>query len=357
MGALAQRRQRAQAILMELDGREAKSTGREERHMKSKFIFGSWAFCVGVALAAGAAAAQGYPTKPVRFVVPFAPGGSTDTLARSMGGKLSELLGQQVVVDNRPGANGDIGMHLVARSPADGYTLVLGYIANIGIGPSLNPKMPYDPVKDFAPITQVAGASNILVVHPSLPAKTFKEFIAHVKANPRKVSFASAGVASIGHLTGELLNGFAGIDMVHVPYKGSGQAISDLVGGHIRVMISGMASTLPHVRGGRLVGIATTGAQRTPATQDIPTIAESGFPGFEASSWFGVLAPAKTPPPVIARLNKDIIQALKDPAVVKRLEGVGFEIVTGTPEQFAAYIQSEIKKWEKVVKASGVKPE
>lgn len=312
-----------------------------------------------IALLAAAApgTAQNYPTKPVRFVVPFAPGGSTDTLARSMGGRLSELLGQQVVVDNRPGANGDIGMQLVARSPSDGYTLVLGYIANLGIGPSLNPKMPYNPVKDFAPITQVAGASNILVIHPSLPAKTFKEFISHVKANPKKVTFASAGVASIGHLTGELLNGLAGIDMVHVPYKGSGQAISDLVGGHIKVMISGMASTLPHVRGGRLVGIATTGAQRTPATRDLPTIAESGFPGFEASSWFGVLAPAKTPQPVIARLNRDIIQALRDPPVVKRLEAVGFEIVTNTPEQFAAYIQSEIAKWAKVVKASGVKPE
>jgi tripartite-type tricarboxylate transporter receptor subunit TctC len=308
-------------------------------------------------LAPAVASAQNYPTKPVRFVVPFAPGGSTDTLARSMGGKLTELLGQQVVIDNRPGANGDIGMQIVARAVPDGYTLVLGYIANIGIGPSLYDKMPYDPVKDFAPITQVAGASNILVIHPSVPAKNFKEFIAYTKANPRKVTFASASVASVGHLTGELLNDLAGIDMVHVPYKGSGQAISDLVGGHIKVMISGMASTLPHVKSGKLRGIATTGAKRTPATPDLPTIAESGFPGFEASSWFGVLAPARTPRPVINRLNKDIIQALQDPAVEKRLAAVGFEITTGTPEQFAAYIQSEIKKWAKVVKASGAKPE
>ena len=251
---------------------------------------------IGAALLAAttAATAQNYPQRPVRFVVPYAPGGSTDTLARSMGTKLSELLGQQVVVDNRPGANGDIGMTLVARAPADGYTIVLGYIANLAIGPSLYAKMPYDPLKDFASITQVAGASNIFVTHPSLPAKNFREFIAYTKANPKKVNFASAGVASVGHLTGELLNDMAGIDMQHVPYKGSGQAISDLVGGHIKVMISGMASTLPHVRSGRLIGIVTTGLKRTPATPDIPTIAET-FPGFESSSWFGVLEPAGAP--------------------------------------------------------------
>ena len=313
---------------------------------------------LGAALIAAttAATAQNYPSRPVRFVVPYAPGGSTDTLARSMAIKLSELLGQQVVVDNRPGANGDIGMTIVARAPADGYSIVLGYIANLGIGPSLYEKMPYDPVKDFASITQVAGASNILVTHPSLPAKNFKEFIAYTKANPKKVSFATAGVASVGHLTGELLNDMAGIDMLHVPYKGSGQAISDLVGGHIKVMISGMASTLPQVRSGKLNGIVTTGLKRTPATPDIPTIAET-FPGFESSSWFGVLAPAGTPKPIITRLNADIHKSLQDPAVAKRLAAVGFEITYGTPEEFSAYIKSEIKKWAKVVKASGAKPD
>lgn len=312
---------------------------------------------IGAALFAAttAAMAQNYPSRPVRFVVPYAPGGSTDTLARAMGAKMSELLGQQVVVDNRPGANGDIGMTIVAKAPPDGYSIVLGYIANLGIGPSLYDKMPYDPVQDFASITQVAGASNIFVTHPSLPAKNFKEFIAYTKANPKKVSFATAGVASVGHLTGELLNDMAGIDMLHVPYKGSGQAISDLVGGHIKVMISGMASTLPHVRSGKLNGIVTTGIKRTPATQDIPTIAET-YPGFESSSWFGVLAPAGTAKPIITRLNADIHKSLQDPAVVKRLEGVGFEITYGTPEQFSAYIKSEIKKWAKVVKASGAKP-
>lgn len=309
-----------------------------------------------LALAAPAAAQEKYPTKPVRFVVPYAAGGSTDTLARAISGKLSEYLGEQVIVDNRPGASGDIGMQMVARAAPDGYTIVLGYIANLAIGPSLYEKMPYDPVKDFAPITQVAGASNIIVVHPAVPARTFKEFIAYARANPKKVNFASAGVASVGHLTGELLNNLAGIDMVHVPYKGSGQAISDVVGGHVKVMISGMASTLPHVRSGKLYGLATTGLKRTPATQDIPTVAESGFPGFEASSWFGVLAPAKTPKPVIARLHADIVKALRQPEVEKKLEAIGFEIVGSTPEQFAAYIRSEIKKWEKVVRLSGAKP-
>jgi tripartite-type tricarboxylate transporter receptor subunit TctC len=318
-----------------------------------------WIIALGSALvlALPAAAQEKYPTRPVRFVVPYAAGGSTDTLARTIGVKLSEYLGEQVIVDNRPGASGDIGMQLVARAAPDGYTIVLGYIANLAIGPSLYDRMPYDPVKDFEPITQVAGASNIIVVHPSVPAKTFKEFIAYAKANPKKVNFASAGVASVGHLTGELLNGMAGIDMVHVPYKGSGQAISDLVGGHVKVMISGMASTLPHVRSGKLRGLATTGLKRTPATPDIPTVAESGFPGFEASSWFGVLAPAKTPKPIINRLHADIVRTLKQPDVEKKLEAVGFEIVGSTPEQFAAYIKSEIKKWEKVVKVSGAKPE
>ena len=302
------------------------------------------------------AAAQSYPQRPVRFVVPYAPGGSTDTLARSMGSRLSELLGQQVVVDNRPGANGDIGMAIVARAPADGYSIVLGYIANLAIGPSLYEKMPYDPVKDFAPITQVAGAPNIFVLHPSLPAKTFKEFLAYAKANPKKVSFASAGVASVGHLTGELLNELAGTDMQHIPYRGSGQAVTDLLGGHIKVMISGMSSTLAHVRSGKLVAIAVTSAKRSPSAPEVPTIGET-FPGVEASAWYGVLAPAGTPKPVVARLNADIHKSLQDPAVEKRLASVGFEITYGTPEQFADYIKSEIRKWAKVVKASGAKPE
>jgi tripartite-type tricarboxylate transporter receptor subunit TctC len=316
---------------------------------------GAVGFGIALLLTATLAGAQDYPSRPVRFVVPYAPGGSTDTLARAMGARLTDLLGQQVVVDNRPGANGDIGMTIVARAQPDGYTMVLGYIANLAIGPSLYAKMPYDPIRDFSSITQVAGASNIFVTHPSLPARNFREFLAYAKANPKKVTFASAGVASVGHLTGELLNDMAGIDMLHVPYKGSGQAISDLVGGHVKVMISGMASTLPHVRSGKLIGIVTTGLKRTPASKDIPTISET-YPGFESSSWFGVLGPAGMSRPVVLRLNADIHKSLQDAAVAKRLAGVGFEITYGTPEQFTAYIKSETVKWAKVVKASGAKP-
>jgi len=301
--------------------------------------------------------AQKYPTRPVRFVVPFAPGGSTDTLARTIGTRLADALGQQVVVDNRSGGNGNIGMEIVARSPADGHTIVLGYIANLAIAPSLYDKMPYDPVKDFAPITQPASSPNVLTAHPSVQAKSLKELIALAKANPAKLSFASTGVASVGHLTGELINSLAGVRMTHVPYKGSGQAVTDILGGHVQLMFSGFSSTLAHIKSGKLRALAVTGAKRSPALADVPTIAEQGFPGVEATAWYGVLAPAGTPKPVITRLHGDLVNILKQPDVVQRLDGLGFEIVASTPDQFGAYIRSEIKKWAKVVKASGARPD
>ena len=312
--------------------------------------------CVFFALAAAAtpALAQQYPTRPVRFVVPFSPGGSTDTLARTMGVKLADALGQQVVVDNRPGGNGDIGMLIVAKAPPDGHTIVLGYIANLGIGPSVY-KMPYDPVKDFAPITQPASSPNVLTAHPSVQARNLQELIALAKAKPGQVSFASTGVASIGHLTGELLNNLAGIRMTHVPYKGSGQAVTDILGGHVQVMFSGFSSTLHHIKAGKLRALAVTGPKRSNALPDVPTIAEQGFPGVEATAWYGVLAPAGTPKPVITRLHGELVKILKLPDVTQKLEGLGFELVGSTPEQFGAYMRSEIKKWEKVVKASGAK--
>ena len=311
------------------------------------------ALCLGIS----GAMAQKYPTRPVRFVVPYAPGGSTDTLARTMGMKLAQALGQQVVVDNRSGANGDIGMEIVAKAPPDGHTIVLGYIANLAIEPSLYAKMPYDPVKDFAPITQPATSPNVLTVHPSVQAKNLQELIALTRANPGKVSFASTGVGSIGHLTGELINNLAGIKMTHVPYKGSGQAVTDILGGHVQVMFSGFSSTLAHIKAGRLRALAVTGPKRSPALADVPTIAEQGFPGVEATAWYGVLAPAGTPKPVITRLHDELVKILKQSDVVQRLDGLGFEIVGSTPEQFSAYIRSEIKKWEKVVKASGARPD
>jgi tripartite-type tricarboxylate transporter receptor subunit TctC len=312
--------------------------------------------CVALAgLAMPVHAQQNYPTRPVRFVVPFAPGGSTDTLARTMGAKLTDVLGQQVIVDNRPGANGDIGMLIVSRAPADGHTIVLGYIANLAIAPSLQAKMPYDPVKDFAPITQPASSPNVLTAHPSVPAKDLKELIALAKAKPGQVSFASTGVASVGHLTGELLNSLGGVRMTHVPYKGSGQAVTDLLGGHVQVMFSGFSSTLPHIKAGKLRALAVTGAKRSAALADVPTISEQGFPGVEATAWYGVLAPANTPKPIITRLHDELVKILKLPDVMQRLEGLGFEIVGSTPEAFGAYINAETVKWAKVVKASGAK--
>jgi len=323
---------------------------RRRRELLIALIALAWATQV-----TAADSGQSYPNRPIRFIVPFAPGGSTDTLARTVGQKLGEALGEQVVVDNRSGGNGNIGTDLVAHAAPDGYTILLGYIANLAIGPSLYAKLPFDPVKDLAPVTQLAVAPNILVVHPSVPAKNFKEFIAYAKANPQKVNFASAAVASPGHLACELLNHAAGIHMQHVPYKGSGQAVVDLVGGQVQVMVSGMSSVMPHIKAGRLRALAVTGAQRSPAVPDIPTIAESGFPKFEATAWYGVLVPARTPKAIVTRLHDEIVRALKMPDVKERLESVGFEIVGSTPEAFGAYIKSEIVKWAPVVKASGAK--
>jgi tripartite-type tricarboxylate transporter receptor subunit TctC len=310
-----------------------------------------------MAAAVSPAQAQQYPTRPVRFVVPFPPGGSVDTLARTIGPRLTDALGQQIVVDNRPGGNGDIGMLVVAKAPADGYTLVLGYIANIAIAPSLYPKMPYDPVKDYAPVTQVATSPNVLTAHPSVQAKNLRELIALAKTKPGAVNFASTGVASVGHLTGELLNNLAGMKMTHVPYKGGGQAIIDLVGGHVQVMFSGFSAAMPHIKSGKVRALAVTGAKRSPALPEVPTIAEQGFPGVEATAWYGVLAPAGTPKPVVTRLHGEIVKILKQSDVTERLGALGFEIVGGTPEQLGAYIKTEIKKWEKVVRASGAKPD
>jgi len=312
--------------------------------------------CAALAASVMPAAAQPFPSRPVRFVVPFAPGGSTDTLARTIGVKLVAALGQQVVVDNRPGANGDIGMLIVARAPADGHTIVLGYIANLAIAPSLHARMPYDPVKDFAPITQPASSPNVLTAHPSVPARSLQELIALAKSKPGTVSFASTGVASIGHLTGELINNLAGIRMTHVPYKGSGQAVTDILGGHVQVMFSGFSSTLHHIKSGRLRALAVTGPKRSGALPETGTISEQGFPGVEATAWYGIMAPAGTPKAAIARLHGEIVRALALPDVKAKLEGLGFEIVGSSPAELAAYQRTEIRKWAKVVKASGAKP-
>ena len=318
---------------------------------------------VGLALLAAAVAAPAlaqtaaYPNRPIRFVVPFAPGGNADTVSRTAGQKVAEAIGQQVVIDNRSGANGNIGMEIVARAAPDGYTIVLGYIANVAIAPSLVSRLPYDPVKDYAPITLLATASNILVVHSSVSARTLKELIALSKAKPKSINFSSAGVASVGHLTGELFNTVAGADFQHVPYKGSAQGVIDLVAGQIQMLIGGMSSVMPHVKGGRLRAIAVTGAQRSPAAPDVPTVAESLLPGFEATAWYGALAPAGTPRAIVTRLHSEFAKALALPDVKQRLENLGYVIVASPPDMFAAYIKTEIVKWAKVVKASGAKAE
>ena len=313
-------------------------------------------FVLALALSCGAWA-QAFPTKPIRFVVPFAPGGSTDTLARALGQKISESLGQQVVIDNRTGANGNIGMEIVAKAPPDGHTIVLGYIANVAIGPSLYEKLPFDPVRDYEPITLIATSPNVLVAHPTLAAQNLKELIALAKAKPGQLNYASASVASVGHLTGELLNQLAGIRMVHVAYKGSGQAVTDLLGGHIQLMFSGFSSVMPHIKSGKLRPLVQTGEKRSPALPEVATIAESGFPRFEATAWYGVHAPARTPKPIVARLNAEFVKALKMQDVRDRLGALGFELVGSTPEYYGNYIKTEITKWAKVVKASGARPE
>jgi tripartite-type tricarboxylate transporter receptor subunit TctC len=299
--------------------------------------------------------AQPFPNKSIRFIVPFAAGGSSDTLARTLAQTLTDLVGQQVVVDNRPGANGNIGMELAARAPADGYTIVLADVANLAIGPSLYARLPYDPVKDYAPVNLPATSPNVLCVHPSVQAKTLKELLSLAKENPRKITYASAGVGQVGHLTGEMLNQLAGVEMVHVPYKGSSQAVVDLVGGHIQVMFSAFSSTLPHIKAGRLRALAVTGAKRSAPVPDVPTIAESGFPGFEAVSWYSVVAPAGTPRSVVDKLNEEFLRTLSVAQVKDRLATLGFEIVGYSPDVLAAYIKSEILKWAPVVKASGAK--
>ncbi|MBC5785232.1 tripartite tricarboxylate transporter substrate binding protein [Ramlibacter sp. USB13] len=312
----------------------------------------------GLALAAAAAfpfaaSAQAYPTKPVTIVVPFAAGGTTDILARVIGQALNKELGQPVVVDNRAGAGGNIGAALAAKAPADGYTLFMGTVGTHAINQSLYKKLTFDPIKDFAPLTRVAMVPNLLVANPTKPYKNVKELIAYAKANPGRVNFGSSGSGSSIHLSGELFNSLAKVDMIHVPYKGSAPAVTDLLGGQIDIMFDNMPSAIQHVRSGKLRPLAVTTAKRSPELPDVPTIAEAGVPGYEATSWFGMFAPANTPAPVVAKLNAALVKVLSQPDVKKKLAEQGAEPYSEKPEQFAAFIRSETDKWSKVVKESG----
>jgi tripartite-type tricarboxylate transporter receptor subunit TctC len=321
-------------------------------------LFGLGAIAFAAAATTGIApsdarAQAAYPTKPITIIVPFSAGGTTDILARVVGLHVGQTLGQPVIVDNRAGAGGNIGTQAVARAPADGYTLLMGTVGTHAINQGLYKKLPFDPIKDFAPLSRVAMVPNLLVANPAQPYKNVKELIAYAKANPGKVNFASSGSGTSIHLSGELFKQMTQIDMQHVPYKGSAPAVADLIGGQTAIMFDNMPSVMPHVKAGKLRALAVTTAKRSPALPDVPTIAESGVPGYDTSSWFGLLAPVGTPADVVAKLNAAIAKALADPDVKTKLAEQGAEPHPEKPEQFAAFIASETAKWGKVVKESG----
>jgi len=297
-----------------------------------------------------------YPAKPVRLIVPSLPGGGTDITARLLAPKLTEFLGQPVVVENRAGAASIVGSEIVARAAPDGYTLLMG-IATITINPSMHRKLPYDTLRDFAPVSQVATVPNVLVVHPSVPAKTVKELIALARSRPGQITYASAGVGSQLHLAMELFLHLAGIKMVHVPYKGSGGAFVDLLSGQVATMTTTALSAAPHLRSGRLRGLAVTSARRSPALPDLPTIAEAALPGYEAVQWYGVFATGGTPREIVVKLNAAIVRALHDPGVRERFAADGGEVVGNTPDEFSGLIRADIAKWAKLIRDTGITPE
>lgn len=307
---------------------------------------------VGCAVTAAPAIAQGqYPQKPIRIVVPFPPGGPSDVLGRLVGHGLNESLGQPVVIDNRPGAGGNIGSDVVAKAEPDGYTLILGNVGTHSINASLYRKMPYDTVRDFAPVSLIASSTLILVAHPSTPIRSVKDLIE--LAGKEKLNYGSAGIGTPQHLATELFSSMAGIKMTHVAYKGAAPLLTDQLAGHVPLAIVGLPVALPHMKAGKLVGIGVTSSSRAPLAPDVPTIAEAGLPGYEVGTWYGVLAPAGTPRDVVDKLNRVITTYIKSPAIVAQLEKQGYEAVTSTPQEFASYMGSEIDKWAKVVKTSG----
>jgi len=302
----------------------------------------------------GTAVAQdGYPNKPLTMVVPFSAGGTTDILARIVGQALGQELGQTIIIENKPGAGGNIGAQQAARAKADGYTLFMGTVGTHAINQALYKKLPYDPIKDFTPLSRVANVPNLLVAHPSRPYKTVKEMIEYGKKHPNEITYGSPGSGASPHVSGALFQSMTGVELTHVPYKGSAPAISDLLGNQIAVMFDNMPSAIQHVRSGKLRPIAVTTAKRSPELPDVPTIAEAGVPGYEATSWFGLWSVAGTPQPVLDKLHASLTKVLKDPAVSKKIADQGGEVVIETPAQFDAFIKSEAAKWGKVVKESG----
>ncbi len=300
--------------------------------------------------------AQEYPAKPVRIIIGFPPGGATDLVARIMAPKYTGLFKQQFVVDNRGGANGVIGSDLAAKSPPDGYVLHLATIGSLVLSPATS-KVPYDPIRDFAPVSQAVSLQNIFIVHPNLPPRTLKELIALAKAKPGALNFASSGNASPGHLAGELFKNMAGVKLVHVPYKGGGPAIIDLVAGHVEIFVAVISTAVPQVKAGKARALAVTGTKRAAALPEVPTVAEAALKGYEATNWYGMVVPAATPRPIVERLHKATVTVLEMADVKQALLDQGIEALHNSPEQFAAYIKSETGKWTKVIQQAGVKVE
>ena len=310
---------------------------------------------VAGALCAGVSYSQQYPAKPIRIVVPFPPGGFSDLFARIVGTEMSKSWGQQVIVDNRPGAGGNIGADIVAKAPPDGYTLVNGTIGTHAINATLFSKLPYDPIRDFVPVAFVVEAEGLLAVHPSLPVKTAKEIIALAKARPGQLTYASAGAGTTSHLAGEVFKTMAKVDITHVPYKGNVPAITDLMAGQTSMLFATLPTVLPQVQAGRLRGIAVLGAKRSAAAPALPTLAESGLPGFEVNNWTGLFAPAGTPAAIVAKLNAEVVRVMQLPEVQARLPKEGLRFVAMTPQQYADFVKNEKDKWAPIVKATGAK--
>ncbi len=306
-----------------------------------------------LAAPAMAIAEDAWPSKPMKIIAPVQPGGGVDLVARLVADRLGKALGQSIIVDNQSGGGGIVGSQATARAPADGYTLMVGYVGTHGTNPALR-KLPYDAIKDFTPIAMVGGTPNIMVVNPGVPATTLKEFIAYAKANPNKVSYGSSGQGTLTHLVMEQLKEETGIDVAHVPYRGIGPALTDLLGGQTQISAPGLAAALPHIKAGKLRPLAITGSARHPLMPDVPTLAELGYKGFDGVQWYGIVGPAKLPPAIVKRLNTEINKFIVAPDMKEKLAGEALEPMPMSPEQFGEYIKNDIAKWEKLVKARNI---
>src|SRR5919204_1020798 len=303
------------------------------------------------------ALAQPYPAKPIHLIVPFPPGGGNDTVARAIGQQISPELGQPVVIDNRPGAGGSVGAELAAKSAPDGYTLFLAGVGSHAVNPNLHSRLPYDPVRDFAPITLVASAPSVLVVNPAVPARSVAEFTAYARANPGKLNYASNGQGSAAQLAAAMYESMAGVKMVHVPYKGIAPAMTDLMSGEVQLMFGTIVALVPHIQAGKLRALAVTSRKRSPLLPDVPTLAESGLPDYQAGSWYGIMAPAGTPRDIVERLNGAVVKAIRHPEVAKRLVQEGAIVIGSTPAEFGAHIKAELARVAAVVRAAGIRIE